>query len=105
MSAAEVFYRDFRTDGCPSDSGHLIGDDIAQLLDAGLPGSQLERPCFGAEPNHACRLDFRLSAAQAWMLGYQPADYRRLIKLNGLSPEEAAELQSRPAVNRSSILA
>jgi len=89
----EIYLRDYRIDGCPSDSSHLIGDDMAALLDAGLPADQLERPRYAVE-HGACRVDFRLSLGQTLMLRYDVAAYKELFAHNGLSKAQIKEART-----------
>jgi hypothetical protein len=90
MSSPVTMYRDYRTDGCPSDSCHLIGDDMAELLDRGLPYDQLERPAYAnAADRGACRLSFTLSLDQAMRMGYSACEYEDLFARNGISGNQA----------------
>ena len=84
------YYRDFRQDGCPSDSRRLIGDDMAFLLDSGIPYDHVERPQYCAYGG-ACRVYFALSLPETVMLGYSASDYESLFSDNGLSPQDAAD--------------
>jgi hypothetical protein len=87
---SEVYYQDFRTDGCPTDSSHLIGDDIAELLDRGLPYAQVERAEYVVVKG-ACRVRFQVSLAQTLKLGYTREAYCALFARNQLTAAQVHE--------------